>query len=259
MTNPFTQLFTSTDPLIQILFNVLRGLFILAIAILIARGIKFWIIRVLSRSKVSLNVSTLLGNLARVGVVALGVILMLPSFGVDWAGLLTLLGAAGLAVSLALQDVLKNVVAGIYILIEQPFKIGDRITVKDSTGVVQGIELRTTILQTDDHLQIVIPNSVIMTEVLTNRSASDLQRQTIIIRLKPGDMAEISREINEALKSVEQVATTPTPTVALEEIRNEIARLRVQFWAPTTEKADVTAQVIGALQSRFPEAGVTAI
>jgi len=241
---PIAQILPSNDQLGEMLFSVARGLLILVIAILIARGIKHWVMRALSRSKVNLNVGTLMGNLAQVGVVVLGIILALPSFGVDWAGLLTVLGVVGIALSLSLQDVLKNVVAGVYILIEQPFKIGDRISIKDATGVVQGIELRTTILQTDDLLQIVVPNNVIMTEILTNRSASNLQRATVIIRIKPGNIEEIGQQINETLKDFEQVASTPAPIITVEEISHEIERLRVQFWVPATEKSDVTARVM---------------
>jgi len=149
--SPIAQIFSWTDAFADALPNIIRGLVVLLITLLIARFIKRWLVSLLLRGKVSLSVATLLGNLAQIGVVALGVVLMLPLFGVDTATLLTVLGVTGLAISLSLQDVLRNVVAGIYILLEQPFRIGDRITVKDASGTVQGIELRTTILWTDDY------------------------------------------------------------------------------------------------------------
>src|SRR5690242_5139335 len=141
---PILQLESWGDAIAQALPNLIRGIIILLITLLIARFIKRWLVSLLVRGKVNLSVATLLGNLAQIGVVALGVVLMLPLFGVDTATLLTVLGVTGLAISLSLQDVLRNVVAGIYILLEQPFRIGDRITVKDASGMVQGIELRTT-------------------------------------------------------------------------------------------------------------------
>ena len=117
---------------------------------------------------------------------------MLPSLGVDWTGLLTLVGAAGLAISLSMQDLLKNVIAGIYILMEQPFRIGDRITVKDVTGTVQGIELRTTIMCTDDELQVIVPNSTVLNEIVTNRTASNLQKQILLLNTKKNDLSSVS-------------------------------------------------------------------
>jgi small-conductance mechanosensitive channel len=123
------RILNSTDPFVQGLLHLIGGLIVLLVALVLARFGKQWIVGLLVRGRVSLNMATLLGNLAQIAIVAVGIVLMLPSFGVDWTGLLTLLGAAGLAISLSMQDLLKNVVAGIYILLEQPFRIGDRISV----------------------------------------------------------------------------------------------------------------------------------
>jgi len=244
------------DPFIQALLSIIRGLAIFAVALIVAHFVRRWTVSAARRGKVSLNVATLLGNLARVGVVVVGIITVLPYFGVDWAGLLTVLGAAGLAISLSLQDLLKNVVAGIYILIEQPFKIGDRITVKDVTGSVQSIELRTTILQTDENLQVVVPNNVVLNEIVTNRSVSNLQKQIIHVRAPKMDLAEMTQQIDEALKAHNDVVATPSPVVALERVTDGIARLRVEFWVAGPKKVATSSQVAESLQTRFPDASI---
>src|SRR3954447_6847718 len=190
---PWYAAFTTSDPVIQWLINLIRAVAILAIALFVARYGKLWCVRLLARSRVSLNLATLLGNLTQAAIVTVGVVSLLPSFGIDWTGLLTLVGAAGLAISLSMQDLLKNIIAGIYILIEQPFRIGDRITVKDATGIVEGVELRTTILRTEDNLNVVVPNNTIMNEVLTNRSVSDLQRQLLSVTLRETRLSTISQ------------------------------------------------------------------
>ena len=251
--------FNLDDPIIQFLLRIIQGLLIVAVALLIARFVKGWVVRILTRAKINLGIATLLGNLAQVGVVMVGIITALPSFGVDLPAFLTVLGAVGLALSLAMQDLLKNVVAGVYILIEQPFRIGDRITVKESTGVVKGIELRTTILKTDEDLQVVVPNSLVLNEIVTNRSASNLQRQTVQIRTPKGSLAEMSKEISEALKTIPEIAPTPTPVVALERVIDGTARLRVEFWVPGPQRLVATAQTVEAIQSRLPEANITVI
>ncbi len=255
----YLQIFSSSDPVVQGLLSAVRGLAILVLALVLARYAKHLVVRLLTRSRVSLNLATLLGNLAQVGVVTVGVISALPSFGVDWASLLTLLGAIGLAVSLSMQDLLKNVIAGIYILIEQPFRIGDRITVKEATGQVQGIELRTTILWTDDNTQIVVPNAVIFTEILVNRSASELQRQTIVVGLKESNLSDISQEISRIVKSFEEVSSAPAPQIAIEEVKDGITRLRVQFWIRSAAKLPVTAQVVEALKAHFSDAFISVV
>jgi len=254
--NPFLGLLNPTDPLVQWLVNGIRGLLVLLVALVLARFAKRWVVRLFARKNANLNLITLLGNLSQVLVVLVGIVLMLPSFGVDWAGLLTLLGALGLAISLSMQDLLKNVIAGVYMLLEQPFRIGDRISVKDVTGIVQGIELRTTILRTDEDLQVVVPNSVVLNEIVTNRSASNLQRQIITMRLQKGSLAEISRQISDTLKGFSEVAATPAPVVALEQITNGFARLRIEFWVPAGRRVALAPQVVEALQAHFPDANV---
>jgi small-conductance mechanosensitive channel len=246
-----------TDQLVEFLINVIRALVVLLVALGVARLARRWVVRIASRSRVNLNTAALLGNLVQVGVVTLGLVFVLPSFGVDWTGLLTLVGAAGLAISLSMQDLLKNYIAGIYILMEQPFRIGDRISVKEVTGVVQGIELRTTLLCTEENLQVVVPNGVVMNEIITNRSASNLQRQVIKVAVRGQNLTEISQEITRTIKDLEGIAPNPTPTTALEKTEEGLAHLRVEFWAPASERAGLTARVVEALQTRFPTAGVT--
>src|SRR5436305_3020528 len=99
--------FTQKD-LIAFLLNLLRAGVILAIGLLLARVVRGSILRLATRRRMAVNLVTLLGNLAQVGIVFFALILILPTFGVDWTGLLTVIGTIGLAISLAFQDLLKN-------------------------------------------------------------------------------------------------------------------------------------------------------
>src|SRR5438552_17542266 len=130
MTPTPTPIFGVFNPgdLVPVLPALLRALLVLIVALMLARFARLWVVRALTRSRISLNLATLLGNLAQILIVGLGLITTLPSFGIDWTGILTVVGAAGLAISLSMQDLLKNVIAGIYILMGQPFRIGDRIS-----------------------------------------------------------------------------------------------------------------------------------
>lgn len=253
--SPFAFLNTS-DPAVQFVINLARAMAVLVATLVIARFSKQWTVRGLTRGRVSLTLATLLGNLAQVAVIVVGTVLLLPSFGVDWTGLLTLVGVSGLAISLSMQDLLKNVVAGIYILMEQPFRIGDQISVKEVKGTVQGIELRTTILCTEENLQVVVPNSIVLNEIVTNHSASNLKRQVLLLRIRKGSLTDTSFQINDTLKAFSQIANTPAPSTQVEGVREGVARLRVTFWLPATEQAALTQSIVEALQVRFPDADV---
>ncbi len=247
------------DPLVELLLSLIRGLAILVVALVVANFVKRWMVRLLSRSRISLNIAVLLGNVLQVVVIALGVLPVLRAFGIDWPAILTVLGAAGLALSLSMQDILKNVIAGIYILLEQPFKIGDHITVKDATGIVRGIELRTTIVSTDDGLQMVVPNNMVLNEIVTNRSASNLQRQVIVLRMPKGSLTEMSNQISATLKNFSAIAPSPAPVVALESVYSGVAKIRVEYWVPAGTRIATAPQVVEALQTSFPDANVTVV
>jgi small-conductance mechanosensitive channel len=247
------------DPLTQILLNIGLALLILLVALVVAGLAKRWVVRILVRTTSNANVATLVGNLVQVGIILVGIVTALPVVGVQWASLVALVGAAGLAISLSMQDLLKNVVAGIYILMEQPFRIGDRISVKDVTGVVQGIELRTTILRTDEHLQVVVPNNTVLTEIITNRSANSLVRTTVQMRVRRGDVPDLYNRVKTVVAGVEGVAETPSSDVAMDGVFEGVERHKINFWAPTGKKAEVTLAVMEALQSSFPEANLKVV
>jgi small-conductance mechanosensitive channel len=157
---------------------------------------------------------------------------------------------------------LRNVVAGIYVLLEQPFKIGDRISVKDVTGVVQGIELRTTLLRTDDGLRVVVPNGTVLNEIVTNRSISNQQKMSIKVRVDMADMADMQKtsdEILALLQGLDSVSKSPAPAVGVEGTFDGLVRLRVDFWFTSGEKTTAATQVVDALRARWPEANMTVL
>jgi small-conductance mechanosensitive channel len=112
----------------------------------------------------------LVGRIVNIVVIGLGVATILDAVGVPLTTFVTVIGVAGLGISLAMQDVLKSFVAGTFLLFERPFRIGDEISIKDQRGVVEHIGIRTTRLRNPDNVQIVIPNGVMFAEIVSNRT-----------------------------------------------------------------------------------------
>src|SRR5690242_10282100 len=110
----------SRSDIIGLLLGLLQVAIILAVGLVVARLVRNWILRLGTRKRVAINLAALLANMVQVAIYLLAAVLILPIFGVSWTALLTVLGAAGLAISLAFQDLLRNFVAGIYMLIERP-------------------------------------------------------------------------------------------------------------------------------------------
>jgi small conductance mechanosensitive channel len=153
----------------RFMVGALEAIVIVALVVFIGRRLQAaWRSGKLARTT-SVNLGILIGRLSYLTALALGLIWIAYIFGIQLSGLLTFLGALSLAATFALQDVLKNLVAGLYLLWEQPFAIGDSIQVKDVTGSVEDVQVRTTVLRAENGQLIVVPNAVLFTEIVVNR------------------------------------------------------------------------------------------
>ncbi len=189
---------------------IFAGIVLVAIVLLVALYVSRWlrrrVERTLSARSFGRNGAVLLGRLTALLVYLIAFIALLASLGVSWTGLLTFLGAGTVALSLALQDVLKNFFSGIFLLMERPFRVGDFIKVKDIEGEVQGIDVRTTVVKISDGSVVMIPNSLVFTEVLTNRSKSGTRRIDLTIVALGKSIIEIERIIHDALGAMPEVS-----------------------------------------------------
>ena len=122
------------------------------------------------RTGADASVRLLVGRIVSLVIVGIGVATFLDTLGVPLTTFVTVLGVAGLGISLAMQDILKSFVAGTYLLFERPFRIGDEISIKDQRGIVETIGIRTTMLRNADNVQIIIPNAVVFAELISNRT-----------------------------------------------------------------------------------------
>jgi small conductance mechanosensitive channel len=144
------------------------ALLIGAVALFIASRVRHAVRVFFKRRKGDTGLELLLGRSAFVLIMGIGLLMILPIFGLSATALVATLGVFGLAVSLAIQDLLKNAVAGIYLLIERPFRPGETIKVRDFVGTVESVDLRTTTLRSEGEL-VYVPNAILFAEVLVNR------------------------------------------------------------------------------------------
>ncbi|HEV2127800.1 MAG TPA: mechanosensitive ion channel family protein, partial [Thermomicrobiales bacterium] len=177
-----------------------------------------WVRLALSRRSMGWNGTVLLSRLASVAVRIVAVLLALNSLGVSGTGLLAVVSAFTVAIGLSLQDVLKNFFAGIYLLLERPFRAGDRIVVRDVSGEVQGIDIRTTLIKNRDNELVLVPNATIFTEILRNDSFYGVRRMELTIKSDSRSVHEIEERMHAALESVEGVKRPlPAPRILAKE------------------------------------------
>lgn len=231
------------------------ALVVAAVALLIARGVRGVTMRALARNRAQANVTVLLGNLAQLTVIVIGVLLILAIYTRDAFGwIVTSFGVVGIVIGLSLQDILKNFFAGVWVLVERPFRIGDSIEVSGYSGTVEEISFRTTQLRTDDGREVIVPNGTFMTSAVVNLTRFPTRRAAAWLVLPADEKAVTTEDIRAALAKVEGVSPEPPPSVELRSVADGKAHYMVTFWAANRDAA--LAQALRALRARFPQGDV---
>jgi small conductance mechanosensitive channel len=159
------------------------------------------------------------------------VIAVLSLFGIETTSLIAVLGAAGLAVGLALQGTLSNFAAGVMLLIFRPFKVGDYVEVAGTAGSVQEVGIFSSVLHTPDNVKITIPNSAVYGDTIKNYSANDTRRNDLLIGISyDDDIARALETIRRVLAGDSRVLDDPEPTVAVAELADSSVNLVVRPW-----------------------------
>ena len=161
--------------------NLIAALAIFLIGKWIASRLVILMKAALTRAKVDRTLVSFLGNVANVGLLILIIIAALGKLGIPTTSVTALIGGAGLAVALSLKDQLSNFAAGALIILFRPFKVGDFIRVNGFEGIVREIKMVQTSLSTPDNEEVVLPNSVVMTNSITNRSSLPLCRAQVVV------------------------------------------------------------------------------
>ena len=161
--------------------NLLAALAIFFIGRWIATRLVTLMKAALTRAKVDKTLVSFLGNVANIGLLILVIIAALGKLGIPTTSVTALIGGAGLAVALSLKDQLSNFAAGALIILFRPFKVGDFIRVNGFEGIVREIKMVQTSLSTPDNEEVVLPNSVVMTNSITNRSSLPLCRAQVVV------------------------------------------------------------------------------
>jgi small-conductance mechanosensitive channel len=242
------------DTLLEYTIRTLWAAVVVVIAIVIARAVRTVTMRQLTRHRAHGNATILLGNLAQLGVIVLGVLVVLAIYTQGAFGwILTSFSVVGIVIGLSLQDILRNFFAGIWVLVERPFRIGDTIDISGYAGLVEEISFRTTQLRTADGRQVIVPNGDFMTKPVVNLTRFPLRRGVVFLTLDAASEPSTDA-VKEAIASVSAIAREPAPTVELRRVMNGRARYQVTFWAPDQDAGVIAA--VAALRTHFPDGEV---
>lgn len=186
------------------------------------------------------------------------VVFVVSILGVQTSSLVALLGAAGLAIGLALQGSLANFAGGVLILVFKPFRVGDYIEAQDASGTVKKIEIFNTILATLDNKKVVLPNGNLSNNTITNYTFATTRRQDIIIGIGYGDDIEKACGIiKDLLANKEMVHKEPEPTVGVSNLGESAVELQVRFWVETDLYLDAQYWFLKEVKQAFDKEGIS--
>ncbi|MEO0349385.1 MAG: mechanosensitive ion channel family protein [Cyanobacteria bacterium P01_A01_bin.15] len=245
--------------------TILPGL-LMAVIILIATSFLAGIVqrivrRVASTALNSLSLQSLVVQTSRVGTWSIGILLacVLAFPDLRLGDLVALLGLGSVAIGFAFQDIFKNFLAGVLLLLQEPFSIGDQIIVSDYEGTVEEIALRATQIRTYQGEQVVIPNSVVFTSPVQVLTACPQRRTDLAVGVDYNtSLPHATKILIEALRSVEEVRSTPSPEVDIVEFGDSSINLVARYWTHPEQKCvrRIRTQVMVAIKQAFDQADI---
>ncbi|MEM9808871.1 MAG: mechanosensitive ion channel family protein [Cyanobacteria bacterium P01_D01_bin.56] len=245
--------------------TILPGL-LMAVIILIATSFLAGIVqrvvrRIASTAFKSLSLRSLVVQTSRVGTWSIGILLacVLAFPDLRLGDLVALLGLGSVAIGFAFQDIFKNFLAGVLLLLHEPFSIGDQIIVSDYEGTVEEIALRATQIRTYQGEQVVIPNSVVFTSPVQVLTACPQRRTDLAVGVDYNTpLPHATQVLMEALRSIEEVRSTPSPEVDIVEFGDSSINLVARYWTHPEQKCvrRIRTQVMVAIKQAFDQADI---
>ncbi|QDI77034.1 MULTISPECIES: mechanosensitive ion channel family protein [Leisingera] len=244
--------------LAEVLGSVVAAVVILLAGFIVASWVKRRIVA-LGDTHASLDVTLFhfLGNLARYVILAFAVLFVLNTFGVKTTSIIAAIGAAGLAIGLAMQGALSNVAAGVMIILFRPFKLGDFIEVDGEMGTVKDINLNNTVIASLSNLKVIIPNSEVWGNTITNYSSFDTRRAEWTFGVGYGaNLAVAERVIRETIMSDSRSHSDPEPFIQVNELNSSSVDFLVRVWVDAAEYFQYQADMKRKVKEALDAAGV---
>jgi len=258
---PAVELQQLLTEVIRFLPRLISALIVFAAGIVLSRLIDRWMGRWAAKRLPQIELQQLITRIARWSVLILFTIAALGQVNFDVTTFLAGLGVAGLTIGFALQDLARNFIAGIIVMVRRPFGIGDSVKIGEHTGQVLAVSTRDTTIATWDGPRVIIPNLQVLEGPISNYSVAPHMRRTVMIRLGYNQDIELARSaFRAAAASVDGVLETPAPIIHAEELGPYAISLALRYWIDhhTSNMLDIGSDVIVAL-TRAAEANHLAL
>ena len=243
---------------VSFLVKVAIAIVIFVVGRIVARAIANGIRKLMHAQEVDKILETFVSNLAYWAMMTFVIIAAITQLGIATTSLIAIMGAAGLAVGLALQGSLANFAAGVLIVMFRPYRVGDYVEVAGIAGSVLQVQILTTVLKTGDNKQIVVPNAQIMGSIITNYSANDTRRVDMVIGVSyEDDIDKVRATIKELVAADDRILSDPECLIAVAELADSSVNFNVRPWVRSSDYSGVKFDLTEAIKKRFDKEGIS--
>ena len=247
-----------TTFVVEYTFNVIGAIIIFLVGKWVARKISNGIERLMERAQIDETLNDLTGSVVYFGLLVVVIMMALETLGVKTTSFLAVLGAAGLAVGLALKDTLSNIGAAVIILIFRPFKVGDYIGAGGAEGFVDKISLFTTTISPYDNRTIIVPNSAVTAGNIINFSNKAQRRVDHVVGISYGDDIKKAKDVIYGVIAEDpRTLEDPAPLVAVKELGESSVNFTVRAWVKSEEYWPVYFDLIENIKLALDANGIT--
>jgi len=238
--------------------NIIGAILIFIVGKWLARRIAKLLTKLLEKNNVDLTLVNFLSNLTYYTLIVLVVVAAAGRLGINTTSFLTIIGAAGLAVGLALKDSLSNFAAGVMLVLFRPFTIGDVVSTAGITAKVEKITIFNTLFCSADNQLIIVPNNKIISDIITNINAKDTRRVDLTVGISySDDMAKTKEILDRLAKEDSRILSDPGPTIAVAELADSSVNLVFRPWVKTSDYWDVRFDLTEKIKNALDEAGIS--
>ena len=238
--------------------KVLAAIAIFIIGRWVAKGVRKLVERMMTKGKVDSTLVTFTSNMAYIGLLAFIVVAALGQLGIQTTSFIAILGAAGLAVGLALQGSLSNFAAGFLLIIFRPFKVGDLIEAAGVFGVVEAIQIFTTQLKTADNKTVIIPNAKLTDDNIVNWTVKGTRRVDMVFGIGYDDDIDKARSLMaEIIAEDSRILEAPAPQISVSELADSSVNFVVRPWVKVEDYWGVHFDLTEKIKKAFDANGVS--
>ncbi|MBN1766551.1 MAG: mechanosensitive ion channel [Sedimentisphaerales bacterium] len=238
--------------------NILVAVVILVVGRWVAKLIEGIIKKILTARKVDGTIVSFVASMAYIALMAFVIIAALSKVGIQTTSFIAVLGAAGLAIGLALQGSLANFASGFLMIIFRPFKEGDYIEAGGTAGIVKDMQIFTTTLTTPDNKRVIIPNSKITGDNIINYTATGTRRIDLTVGVSySDDIDKVRRVLQGIIDSDDRILKDPAPMLPVSAMADSSINFIVRVWVNVSDYWSVFFDTTEAVKKRFDQEGIT--